>query len=173
MSTLLARRRSRGFRASVAALGVVVLVSCTGSAGDQPAEAAPTSAEQTSESPTGAQPTPEPTRSSAPSTEPAEPSAPTPGPVGWTGGPSDAEMRRAGELVDAMTLRERAGQVVVASYSGTTPPEQLVRQQHLGGVIVLEENVGDISTLAGRLRRVKSFTEKVNRPVQGTGADGL
>jgi DNA polymerase-1 len=29
------------------------------------------------------------------------------------------------------------------------------------------------STLAGRLRRVKRFTEKVNHPVQGTGADGL
>ena len=29
------------------------------------------------------------------------------------------------------------------------------------------------STLAGRLRRVKSFMEKVNHPVQGTGADGL
>ncbi len=29
------------------------------------------------------------------------------------------------------------------------------------------------STLAGRLRRVKSFMEKVNHPIQGTGADGL
>lgn len=29
------------------------------------------------------------------------------------------------------------------------------------------------STLSGRLRRVKSFMEKVNHPVQGTGADGL
>lgn len=29
------------------------------------------------------------------------------------------------------------------------------------------------STLAGRLRKVKSFMEKVNHPVQGTGADGL
>jgi DNA polymerase I len=29
------------------------------------------------------------------------------------------------------------------------------------------------STLAGRLRRVRSFMEKVNHPVQGTGADGL
>ncbi len=29
------------------------------------------------------------------------------------------------------------------------------------------------STLAGRLRRVGSFMEKVNHPVQGTGADGL
>jgi DNA polymerase I-like protein with 3'-5' exonuclease and polymerase domains len=28
-------------------------------------------------------------------------------------------------------------------------------------------------TLTGRLRRVKSFMEKVNHPVQGTGADGL
>jgi DNA polymerase-1 len=29
------------------------------------------------------------------------------------------------------------------------------------------------STLTGRLRRVRSFMEKVNHPVQGTGADGL
>ena len=160
MSTLLARRRSRGIRASVAALSVAVLVSCTDSAGDEPAEAAPTGAEQSSVSPTGAQPTPEPTRSSAPSTEPAEPPAPTPEPAGWTGGPSDAEMGQAAELVDAMSVRERAGQVVVASYSGTTPPEQLVRQQHLGGVIVLEENVGDISTLAGRLGALQTRSQR-------------
>jgi DNA polymerase I len=36
-------------------------------------------------------------------------------------------------------------------------------------------DTGDVSasSLAGRLRRVKSFMEKVNHPVQGTGADGL
>jgi DNA polymerase-1 len=36
-------------------------------------------------------------------------------------------------------------------------------------------NSGDdsASTLAGRLRKVRSFMEKVNHPVQGTGADGL
>jgi beta-N-acetylhexosaminidase len=51
-----------------------------------------------------------------------------------------------------MSIRERAGQVVVAAYSGSTPPAQLVRQQHLGGVIVLEPNVGDVSTLGSRLR---------------------
>jgi len=160
MFTLLARRRSRDLKASVAALSVAVLVSCTDSAGDEPAEAAPTGAEQTSESPTGAQPLPEPTRSSAPSTEPAEPPAPTPEPAGWTGGPSDAEMGQAAELVDAMSVRERAGQVVVASYSGTTPPEQLVRQQHLGGVILLEENVGDTTTLADRLGALQTRAQR-------------
>jgi DNA polymerase I-like protein with 3'-5' exonuclease and polymerase domains len=36
-------------------------------------------------------------------------------------------------------------------------------------------NSGDdsASTLAGRLRKVRTFMEKVNHPVQGTGADGL
>lgn len=151
MSELRGRRRSSGLSTSVAALCVAVLVSCTDSPDDQPAEAAPTGAEHTSASPTAAEPTQQPTRSGAPSAEPGEPSAPTPGPAGWPGGPSDEEMRQAAELVDAMTVGERAGQVVVASYSGTTPPEQLVREQHLGGVILLEENVGDTSTLAGRL----------------------
>jgi beta-N-acetylhexosaminidase len=81
-------------------------------------------------------------------------------PAGWAGGPSDAEMRRAAELVEAMTVRQRAGQVVVASYSGSTPPEQLVRQLHLGGVILLEENVGDTSTLSGRLSDLQQGFER-------------
>jgi DNA polymerase-1 len=42
-----------------------------------------------------------------------------------------------------------------------------------------EEGIGfgagedSASTLAGRLRKVRTFMEKVNHPVQGTGADGL
>lgn len=155
------RRRSETLSASVAALCVVALVSCTDSNGDEPAEAAPTRAEETSEQPTGEQPTRD-ERSSASPTEPGRIPAPTASllPSGWAGGPSDAEMREAAQMVDAMTAGERAGQVVVASYAGTTPPEQLVRQQHLGGVILLEENVGDTRTLTGRLRVLQARSQR-------------
>ena len=95
-------------------------------------------------------------RPSEPSTtdrsEPAADGAGEPRTQGWAGGPSAAQMRRASEIVAAMSVRERAGQVVVAAYSGSAPPTQLVRQHHLGGVIVLEPNIGDTSTLAARLR---------------------
>ena len=62
-------------------------------------------------------------------------------PIGAGWGPSPADLDRARTLVDGLTLRERAGQVIVASYSGTAPPTALVRRLHLGGVIVFSANV--------------------------------
>ena len=38
-------------------------------------------------------------------------------------------------------LRERAGQVIVARYAGTTAPTRMVKDLHLGGVVVFSENV--------------------------------
>ena len=63
--------------------------------------------------------------------------------------PSAGETRRAAARVDAMSLPELAGQVIVANYEGTSAPVALVRPLHLGGVIVFTENV----TSTGQIRR--------------------
>ncbi len=163
MSMLPCRRRSKGLTASVAGLCVVVLVSCTNSGGEDPAEAASTRSEPAREQPTGkGSSRDEPSPGGASSTETDRIPAPDAVPIstGWPGGPNAAEMREAAELVEEMTIGERAGQVVVASYSGTAPPEQLVRQQHLGGVILLEENVGDTGTLAARLGALQTSSQR-------------
>jgi len=48
-----------------------------------------------------------------------------------------------------------------------------IRIWHRRESIGFEASEDSASTLAGRMRRVRSFMEKVNHPVQGTGADGL
>lgn len=78
----------------------------------------------------------------------------------WAGGPDRAQLRQAERLVDDMTVRERAGQVVVATWSGTAPPTSLVRSQHLGGVIVMPPNVGDPATLRDRLTRLQTGSHR-------------
>lgn len=79
-------------------------------------------------------------------------------PDSWPGGPSRKELRRAMHIVGRMSVDERAGQVVVAAYDGTTPPAQLVRQHHLGGVILFEASVGDPVTLASRLHALQKHS---------------
>lgn len=58
---------------------------------------------------------------------------------GW--GPTGEELDRAAEITKQLTVEELAGQVIVASYTGTTPPTEMVRDLHLGGVIMFTENV--------------------------------
>ncbi len=48
-----------------------------------------------------------------------------------------------------------------------------IRAWHLREGAGFDSGEDSASTLAGRLRRVSSFMERVNHPVQGTGADGL
>ena len=173
MSMLLDRFRSRRLNAAVAALWVsVVLPSCAESSGGESAPDGQTRERATSSDAPRSIPseTPAPDDTATQQTEstqdtdateaPEDTATPEPVPSDWAGGPSDAEMRQAAELVAAMTLRERAGQVVVASYSGTAPPDELVRQQHLGGVILLEENVGDPRTVTARLSQLQSSSER-------------
>lgn len=62
-------------------------------------------------------------------------------PIGTGWGPSRRTIERARAAVGRMTLRERAGQVIVAHYAGTAPPVDLVRRLHLGGVVLLDHNV--------------------------------
>ena len=84
---------------------------------------------------------------------------PLPVPAGW--GPTDAEIARARTYVGRLSLRERAGQVIVASYSGTGAPTALVNRLHLGGVIPFSSNV----TSAGQIARANRTLQKgVHRP---------
>lgn len=74
--------------------------------------------------------------------------------TGW--GPSRQQLDRAARQVRAMPLPDLAGQVVVARWTGgTRPPTRLVRDLHLGGVVVFDENV----VTAGTLRRTLSGLE--------------
>lgn len=59
-------------------------------------------------------------------------------PTGW--GPTVGEWRAAQAAVAALSAEELAGQVIVARYSGTRAPLELVEQFHLGGVIMMEDN---------------------------------
>lgn len=97
---------------------------------------------------------------------PAPPPAPSPSPAerlglreGW--GPTTRELDRAARLVGRLRLPELAGQVIVAEWSGTRPPVELVRSLHLGGVIAFESNVAS----AGQITSVnRTLTRQVRRP---------
>ncbi len=78
-------------------------------------------------------------------------------PTGW--GPTQGEVRRARELVERMTLAQRAGQVVVAGYRGTGSPARLVRRLHLGGVVPVAENI----TSSGQIQAVNASVQRVVR----------
>ncbi|MPZ93941.1 MAG: beta-N-acetylhexosaminidase [Propionibacteriales bacterium] len=101
--------------------------------------------------------------SSPSATAAAEPS-PTPSPSSTrTGtdptrrapGVTAAERRRAERAVDAMSLDQRAGQVIVASYGGTAPPVDLVRGEHLAGVVTFSDNIRSVDHLRAGLRRLQ------------------
>jgi beta-N-acetylhexosaminidase len=77
--------------------------------------------------------------------------------TGW--GPTRAEIRRARTAVGRMSLPELAGQVIVARYGGTAPPTALVRRYHLGGVIVMEDNVASV----GAVRRSNARLQRADR----------
>ena len=98
-------------------------------------------------------------------TETAEPTEP-PGPAerlglaaGW--GPTEAELDAAVRQARRLSLPELAGQLIVASWSGTRAPVSTVRRLHLGGVIAFSENI----TSARQITSVnRTLGRKVRRP---------
>ena len=56
-----------------------------------------------------------------------------------------------------LSLREKAGQVIVADWEGTGSPAPLVRRLHLGGVIALGRNISS----PGQIRQVNRSVRKV------------
>src|SRR6478609_3707347 len=67
------------------------------------------------------------------------------------------EATRGETAVARMTLRQKAGQVIVASWSGTGSPAPMVRRLHLGGVVALEPNIASLS----QIRRVNRSVARV------------
>jgi beta-N-acetylhexosaminidase len=129
-------RRTRRLTAAAAALGLLVTGACSDGS-DSGGE--PTSQDEPSQSPS----------------EPTEPDPTTdPGaPTGW--GPTRGEVAEARQAVDGLSLRELAGQVIVAAYTGTEAPVELVEQHHLGGVIVMSENVASVDAVADAMRTLR------------------
>ena len=79
--------------------------------------------------------------------------------TGW--GPTERELDDAVRKVKRLPLPALAGQVIVASWSGTAAPVQAVRDLHLGGAIAFEENL----TSPGQTRQVMTtLRRKVDRP---------
>jgi beta-N-acetylhexosaminidase len=86
----------------------------------------------------------------------AQATAPVAG--GW--GPTGPQLERARRAVARMSLRELAGQVIVARYGGTRAPTGLVRRYHLGGVIVMEDNVGSIASVRRSNQRLQRSDDR-------------
>ncbi|GAA1926371.1 glycoside hydrolase family 3 protein [Nocardioides hwasunensis] len=78
---------------------------------------------------------------------------------GW--GPDRAELDRAARIVGRMRLPDLAGQVIVADWSGTSAPVDLVRDLHLGGVIAFDSNVASAEQITGVTTALK---RQVRRP---------
>jgi beta-N-acetylhexosaminidase len=85
-------------------------------------------------------------------------------PIGTGWGPTTEEIDRARALVDGLTLRERAGQVVVASYTGTSPPTALVNELHLGGIVSFASNIVDPAQVRAANQRLQAAAAGAGRP---------
>lgn len=109
---------------------------------------------------------------SAASASPTETEA-TPPPTGdqGVGLPSPAALEAAGADVAELSDRELAGQLVVGTYSGTDPAAaaQLVRQNHLGGLITLGDNVPQ--SVDSRVPLLTQLTASVQQAVADDGRD--
>ena len=106
-----------------------------------------------------------PSSESSKTTPTASPTPPTPAErlaleTGW--GPSEDELQHAARQALRMPLRDLAGQVVVASYAGTTAPVRLVKSLHLGGVVEFDDNIVD-SDQIGRVNH--TLAREVGRPL--------
>ncbi len=115
--------------AGVTLLAVLTLAACSG----------PTAAPSTPSTP--APSTPAAAAVPAVPTPTASPEAPASHGATTSWGVPRADWQRAGRLVRAMSVEARAGQVIVATYSGLEPPTDLVRDLGLAGVILLGDNV--------------------------------
>ena len=105
----------------------------------------------------------EPDRPSEPSASP-EPEPPGPAEelglrTGW--GPTERELDHAVRTVQRLPLPALAGQVIVASWSGTAAPVRTVRSLHLGGVIAFDEN---LTSPEQSRRMLTTLRRQVDRP---------
>jgi beta-N-acetylhexosaminidase len=134
---------------------VLLVAGCTGAA-DTPRSTS------TQTPPVGPTEPSEPTET----TEPPEPPEPPPGPAdrlglatGW--GPSEAELDDAVRRARRLSLPQLAGQLIVASWSGTKAPVGAVRRLHLGGLIAFSANIASARQIA---RVNRTLRRTVSRP---------
>ncbi|CAN5117459.1 glycoside hydrolase family 3 protein [soil metagenome] len=80
---------------------------------------------------------------------------------GW--GPSPGQIAQARRLVKNLTLRERAGQVIHASYAGTSAPTAMVNRLHLGGVLVFSENYSGTDQIRASNRALQRSVREAGR----------
>lgn len=78
----------------------------------------------------------------------------SPASASW--GPTRDEVALAAAYVDRMSLRQQAGQVIVAKYRGTGAPVRALRTLHLGGVIA---NTGNIASA----KQIKAVNARLAR----------
>ncbi|HEY8454327.1 MAG TPA: glycoside hydrolase family 3 protein [Actinopolymorphaceae bacterium] len=100
------------------------------------------------------------------STSPAGGRTTTPtqgGPTGPAPPWSEAEWRRARRIVAGLSLAEKAGQVIVAGFEGTTPPRELVDRYHVGGVIVMGWNVSSPGQVRDLIRGLQDEAREQGR----------
>jgi beta-N-acetylhexosaminidase len=148
---------ARRTAAALAGLSLV-LSACSAATDDEPrGEAAQhVASTRVSESPSPtATPTPDPT-------PPAGKVARSAGEAdGW--GPTPEVLRRAERMAGRLSLARLAGQVIVAEYDGRRAPSSLVNGLHLGGVIVMSDNVGTTAQLRRSNRALQDAARKAGR----------
>jgi beta-N-acetylhexosaminidase len=91
-------------------------------------------------------------------------SAAAPLPIGTGWGPTAAEIQQARDYVSGLTLRQKAGQVLVVSYTGTSAPNSLVNELHLGGVISFAANITDPAQIRGSNQALQDSAQAAGRP---------
>ena len=87
----------------------------------------------------------------------------TPLPIGTGWGPTADQIERARRLVGRLSLRERAGQVIVARYAGTAAPSALVNGLHLGGVVAFTDNVRSADQIRSSNRALQRSARAAGR----------
>lgn len=162
---------------TTAAASAVLLAACTGGGtvqespgtGAGPGHSATPTGEATSE-PAPPRPTTEAPSTTAPSTEDS-PTTGEPPPSGGPGLPTEQELATAREDVAALSDRDLVGSLIVASYQGTDPAgaAELVRAQHLAGVITLGANVPENPST--RVEELTGLTSAVSEAVATSGRD--
>lgn len=100
----------------------------------------------------------------ATTSEPHARAAVAPLPIGTGWGPTADEIARARDYVSALSLSERAGQVLVASYTGTSMPTSLVNELHLGGVISFASNITSPSQITASNQTLQASAVAAGRP---------
>lgn len=160
----------RPARTAAALAALLALASCTAPPPPPPSSAAAPEAPapDQGESPTAAPPAP---ASSAPKTADGKPGT---APLGW--GPQQRDLEAASAAVARMTLSEKAGQVLLPSFTGLDHRTQAatVERLHLAGSMIMADNVPgtpgglvDVTALTAATRRLDAASRSGGRTWPG------